>query len=183
MHVAATQLWDVNASAADTTSQIFSEYYGAKASLASRAISRYEESASSWQYANANVNLNLHQRLAPDEAYPPGLREFNDHLVEELAACVASLGSRRARSRRTDDTRHLETLQRALEYVSLQRRVLAIDLRNGAALERSGSARPSPRKLEAALIRARQHGYRRGLCWDVDSPGAGEGIGGVKYRW
>jgi hypothetical protein len=48
---------------ADTTSQTFREYYGAHAALASRAISRYEASAKSWQYANVNLNLNLHQRL------------------------------------------------------------------------------------------------------------------------
>jgi hypothetical protein len=179
MHVSAKQLWDVNASATDTTSQIFSDYYGANAALASRVISRYEESAGSWQYANVNVNLNLHQRLVPGEAYPLGLRDFNDRLVEELSACIASLGSRRARSRRIDDKRHLDTLQQTLKYISLQRRVLALDLHRGAALP----DRPSPRKLEAALLQARQRGYRRGLCWDVDSPAAAEGIGGVKYRW
>lgn len=179
MHVAAKQLWDVNASAADTTSGVLSEYYGANAALASRVISRYEESAGSWQYANVNVNLNLHQRFGPDETYPQGLREFNDRLVEELAACIASLGSRHPRSRRIDDKRHLDTLQRTLEYISLQRRLLALDLYRGAALP----DQLSPRKLEAALLRMRQRGYRRGLCWDVDSPGAGEGIGGVKYRW
>jgi hypothetical protein len=118
MHVSAKQLWDVNASAADTTSQTFSEYYGANAALASRVISRYEESAGSWQYANVNVNLNLHQRLVPGDVYPLGLREFNDRLVEELAACIASLGRRRARSPRTADKRHLDTLQRTLEYIS-----------------------------------------------------------------
>jgi hypothetical protein len=110
-------------------------------------------------------------------------RQFNDRLVEELEACVASLDGRHARSRRTDDTRRLDTLQQALEYISLQRRVLALDLHDGAAIESSGLARPSPRKLEAALLKARQRGYRRGLCWDVDSPAAGEGISGVKYHW
>ena len=70
MLAAAKQLWDVNASVADTTSQTFRAYYGAHAALASRVISRYEESARSWQYANVNLNLNLHQRLVPDESYP-----------------------------------------------------------------------------------------------------------------
>lgn len=183
MHVAVRQLWDVNASAVDTTSRSISEYYGGNAALAARVISRYEGSARSWQYANTNVNLNLHRRLAPDEVSLPGLREYNDRLVEELEACVASLGHRRARSHRTDDSRRLDMLKRALEYVSLQRRLLALDLRDGTAFETSGRAWPSSLKLEAALLRATQHGYRRGLCWDVDSPAAGEGIGGVKYRW
>jgi hypothetical protein len=174
MYVAAKQLWDVNGSVAGTTSQIIGEYYGANAALASRVIGKYEDSASSWQYANRNVNLNLHQRLDPGEPHPAGLPEFNDRLVEKLEACVAALGSRRPRSRRLDDERRLDTLRQVLEYIYLQRRVLALDL---------DSARASSRTVETALLRARKRGYRRGLCWDVDSPGAGEGIGGVKYRW
>lgn len=172
MHVAARQMWDVNATAAETGSQIIRDYYGANASLASRVISRYEERAPSWQYANVNVNMNLHRRLAPDEEYPSGLPEFNRRLVAELEGCVAALDSRRSRSRSSADRKHLDSLRRALEYVSLQRKVLAADLQG-----------QSPRKLEAALLRATQRGYLRGLCWDVDSPAAGEGIGGVKYRW
>jgi hypothetical protein len=89
----------------------------------------------------------------------------------------------RARSRRVDDKKCLDTLRQALEYVSLQRRILALDLQSDAPRARSDFVRTLARKLEAELLRARHRGYRRGLCWDVDSPAAGEGIGGVKYRW
>lgn len=179
MHVAAAQMWDVNTRAADIVKQLINDYYGANAALATRVIARYERGASSWQYANSNVNLNLHQRLGDGEVAPPGLGEFNARLVAELDACLATLGDRGTRSLSSRDHAHLDSLRRALEYVALQRKLLAGDL-----LRATQSLAPrSTRRLESALRRARESGYRHGLCWDVDSPAAAEGIGGVKYRW
>jgi hypothetical protein len=111
------------------------------------------------------------------------LPEFNRRLVEGLETCLASLGRRRVRSRRSDDEKHLGNLQQALAYVSLQQRVLAGDLVRASSVERLNPHRPGRRMLEAELVRARRRGSRHGLCWDVDSPGIGEGIAGVKYRW
>lgn len=173
MHVGAKQLLDVNTSAANTTEQIIGEYYGGNAALASRLISRYEERARFWQYANGNLNSNLHQRVVPDEPYSPALREFNDRLVEELDACIGGP---------TINGVSICCAARSSSFPCSEGSWPSI-LHGGAALENSVTVRASVRKLEAALVRARERGYRRGLCWDVDSPAAGEGIGRVKYRW